>query len=353
MTENWQKILILPGTTMEETIAVIDQGTLKLALVVDEKRHLLGVVSDGDIRRALIKHLPMHTPIEKVMNKSPMVVDKGTSKTKVLNLMKSKGMLAIPVIDNGIVVGLETLQKIIERPNYDNPVFLMAGGFGTRLKPLTDNCPKPLLKLGDKPILETILESFIACGFHQFYISTHYMPEAIVNHFGDGKKWGVDIHYIHEEIPLGTGGSLGLLPKSLPDLPIIMMNGDVLTKINFEELLNYHNLAKPMCTVCVREDEYKVPYGVVEAEDGVITSLIEKPTHKYFINAGVYVVSRTLIEGVAQNKKIDMTDLIDNCLVSNKKVSMFPVHEYWLDIGKMVDFYQAQKDVMQGGSFAR
>lgn len=351
MKHNWKDILISPEITMQETIAIIDKGALKLALVVDEGMKLLGIVSDGDIRRALIRHVSMDSPISEVMNSQPKVVELGLSQAHLLNLMKQNGLLAIPIVDNGILVGLETLQQILTKQRHDNPVFLMAGGFGTRLKPLTDTCPKPLLKLGDKPILETILESFISAGFHQFYISTHYMPEAIREHFGDGSNWGVDIHYVHEEIPLGTGGSLGLLPKDLPNLPLIMMNGDVLTKIDFEQLLNYHNAENPLCTMCVREDEYKIPYGVVKADGSRITSLVEKPTQKYFINAGVYVVSKEMVNSVTTNERVDMTDLIEKAIDSEQYVAMFPVHEYWLDIGKMVDFYQAQKDVMQGGNF--
>jgi len=351
MNHRWQDIKVLPTTTMEETINVIDKGALQLAIVVDENDVLLGVVTDGDIRRALIRHHKMDCLISEVMHKTPVVAKLGTPRNKLLSLMNAKGLNAIPLLSDGKLVGLDTLQRIIERPSYDNPVFLMAGGFGTRLKPLTDKCPKPLLKLGDKPILETILDSFISSGFHQFYISTHYMPEAIESHFGDGSQWGVQINYVHESKPLGTGGSLGLLPKNLPDLPVIMMNGDVLTKIDFEQLLNYHNEFKPVCTMCVREEEYQVPYGVVEAEGNRITSLVEKPTHKYFINAGVYVVSKEMINVVEHNERIDMTDLIEGYINRNEHIAMFPVHEYWLDIGKMVDFYQAQKDVMQGGRF--
>jgi dTDP-glucose pyrophosphorylase/predicted transcriptional regulator len=351
MGHKWQEILVSPDTSMEETIAIIDKGALKLALVVDADCQLLGVVTDGDIRRALIKHLSMASKIEEVMHRTPLIAPPNTSRATLLNMMNAKGLTAIPIVENDVVIGLETLQKVMDAKRYDNPVFLMAGGFGTRLKPLTDNCPKPLLKLGDKPILETILENFITSGFHQFYISTHYMPEAIQQHFGDGGKWGVDIHYVHENSPLGTGGSLGLLPADLPDLPVIMMNGDILTKIDFELLLEYHNQHQPVCTMCVREDEYQVPYGVVEADDCKIISLVEKPVHKYFINAGVYVVSQSMILSVNRNQRIDMTELIENSIVSDHYVAMFPVHEYWLDIGKMVDFYQAQKDVMQGGRF--
>jgi dTDP-glucose pyrophosphorylase len=345
MAHHWKNILIPLHSTIAQTIAVIDKGAMQLALVVDEQNRLLGVVTDGDIRRALIRHQSMDSTIENVMNKSPSVAELGISKSRLLHLMNSKGLLAIPIIDQGVLVGLETLQKIVERSHYDNPVFLMAGGFGTRLKPLTDDCPKPLLKLGGKPILETIIESFIASGFHRFYISTHYLPEKIRDYFGDGSDWGVEINYVHEDSPLGTGGALGLLPKDLPDLPIIMMNGDLLTKVDFELLLNFHLAQNSIATMCVTEYEYQVPYGVVKLKEHQLVSMIEKPKQKFFVNAGIYVITPELIKCVDENQVIDMPTLIEEQIAKKEKVSVFPVHEYWLDIGKFNDFNQAQLDV--------
>lgn len=343
--EDWQKILILPTATMAETIEVIDKGAMQLALVVDEHRQLLGVVTDGDIRRALIRHVPMDSAIVDVMHKSPVVAKRGTSKSQLLNMMNRKMLSAIPLVENNIVVGLETLQKIVERSHYDNPVFLMAGGFGTRLKPLTDNCPKPLLKLGGKPILETILENFIAAGFHRFYISTHYMPEMIEAYFGDGDKWGVTIEYVYEDSPLGTGGALGLLPDDLPDLPLIMMNGDLLTKVDFAHLLDYHLQQTSIATMCVTEYEYQVPYGVIESSGNKITHMVEKPLQRHFVNAGIYVVNPELIKRVAKNQAIDMPTLLEQQIADDEDVTIFPIHEYWLDIGKMPDFDRAKVDI--------
>jgi dTDP-glucose pyrophosphorylase len=343
--EDWQKILISPQTTMADTIVVIDKAAMQLALVVDENRNLLGVVTDGDIRRALIRHIPMESPIEQVMHKTPSVAKRGTSKSQLLNLMNRKGLLAIPIVENNVVVGLETLKKIVERSHYDNPVFLMAGGFGTRLKPLTDNCPKPLLKLGGKPILETILENFIAAGFHRFYISTHYMPDMIEDYFGNGDNWGVSIEYVYEDTPLGTGGALGLLPKNLPELPLIMMNGDLLTKVDFAHLLEYHLQQSSIATMCVTEYEYQVPYGVVESKGNKILSMVEKPMQRHFVNAGIYVVNPELVNKVEKNQVIDMPTLIEQQIANDEDVTIFPIHEYWLDIGKMPDFDQAQRDV--------
>jgi dTDP-glucose pyrophosphorylase len=345
MCQNWENILIPPSTSMAETIEVIDKGSLQLALVVDTKRKLLGIVTDGDIRRALIRHQSMDCLISDVMHKTPIMAQAGTSRSKLLNLMNKNGLLAIPIVDKGILVGLETLQKIVSRSHHDNPVFLMAGGFGTRLKPLTDNCPKPLLKLGGKPILETILENFISSGFHHFYISTHYMPEKIQDYFGDGSQWGVDIQYIHEEQPLGTGGALGLLPDDMPDLPIIMMNGDLLTKVDLEHLLSYHKEQNGIATMCVTEYEYQVPYGVVQTNDHQVVSMVEKPTNKFFVNAGIYVITPDLIRKVVKNQVVDMPTLISEQIENGDKVSVFPIHEYWRDIGKWNDYNQAQIDV--------
>jgi NDP-sugar pyrophosphorylase family protein len=223
----------------------------------------------------------------------------------------------------------------------------MAGGFGTRLKPLTDNCPKPLLKVGDKPILETVLLSFIKSGFHDFYISTHYLPEMIKEYFGDGEKWGVSINYVYEETPLGTGGALGLLPKDLPELPVIMMNGDVLTKVDIEALLAFHNENDANATMCVREYEYQVPFGVIESEGYKIKSMVEKPMQRFHVNAGIYVVGRKIIEQVNNNEVVDMPTLLERYL--DKSVLMFPFHEYWLDIGRIDDFNRAQIDIQTLG----
>jgi hypothetical protein len=194
MQNSWQNILISPTKSMQDTISIIDKGLLKTALVVDEKNKLIGVVTDGDIRRALLKHLPMSTEINKVMNREPTVSQSDASKAHLLFLMKKNGLLSIPILDGEVVVGLQTIQGLVsEKGHVNNPVFIMAGGFGSRLSPLTDNCPKPLLKVGGKPILENILESFIACGFHQFYISTHYMSKSIKYYFCNGYNWGFNI----------------------------------------------------------------------------------------------------------------------------------------------------------------
>lgn len=347
MSHNWKNILVSPTTTIQEVLKVIDSESLKFALVVDKESRLLGTVTDGDVRRALISNLSLYHPVSEIMFTTPTVITSSVSKIQVLELMNTQQLYSIPVLDDGIVVGLETMHYAAEKKKYNNPVFLMAGGFGTRLKPLTDNCPKPLLKVGDKPILETVLLSFIKSGFHAFYISTHYLPEMIQEYFGDGSKWGVSINYIHEERPLGTGGALGLLPKTLPELPIIMMNGDVLTKVDLEALLAFHNKNNANATMCVRDYEYQVPFGVIESEGNNITSMVEKPIQRFHVNAGIYVVGREIVDSVKENEIVDMPTLLERFL--DKQILKYPFYEYWLDIGRIDDFKRAQVDIHRLG----
>jgi len=343
----WRNVLIKPDSSIRDALEIINNEALRVALVVDKNQYLVGVVSDGDIRRGLLKNLSLTEPVSLVMNASPTTAKIGTQREALIRLMEKKGILCIPLLDEfGKVVGLETLHSALHRQNYQNPVFIMAGGFGTRLRPLTDNCPKPMLKIGNKPILETVIRSFIKAGFVNFYISTHYMAELIQNHFGDGSELEVSITYVHEESPLGTGGALGLLPKDLPEgLPLIMMNGDVLTNVDFQRLLEFHMRHDADATMCVREYDYQIPYGVINSDGNKITSMVEKPIQRFFVNAGIYVVSPRVIQSVEKNQKIDMPTLLELHMQERNNILMFPIHEYWLDIGRMDDFNRAQIDI--------
>jgi len=345
---NWKKTILSKADTIQTAIKILESESLRIVLVVDENNRFVGTVTDGDIRRGLIRHLPMDTTIAEIMFKESIVASVKDDKDSILSKMKELDILQIPIIDdNGEIVGLETLQHLIEKKKYDNPVFLMAGGFGKRLQPLTNNIPKPLLTIGRKPILENILEQFIAAGFHCFYISTHFKSEMVQEYFGNGSDWNVTIEYVHEEIPLGTAGSLGLLPDNLPDLPILMMNGDLLTKIDFTELLNFHLQNEGIATVCVREYDFQVPYGVIKAKDNCIISIEEKPVQKFFINAGVYVLDPKILHSIDGTSYLDMPKLLENEIENSRKVNMFPIYEYWLDIGQIDQFKQAQQDLAE------
>ncbi|GMM89505.1 nucleotidyltransferase family protein [Vibrio fortis] len=346
MSHCWKNVLVKPDNTIRDALEIINNEALRVVLVVDEENVLLGVVTDGDIRRGLLNNLSLASEITHVMNTSPLTGDTNTSRDELIAVMESNDVLSIPLLEDGKVVGLETLHGMLSKPVYQNPVFLMAGGFGTRLRPLTDTCPKPMLKIGNKPILETVIRSFIKAGFVNFYISTHYMPEQIQAHFGDGSEMGVKVTYVHEEQPLGTGGALGLLPKELPqDLPLIMMNGDVLTKVDFQRLLDFHTENQADATMCVREYDYQIPYGVINGEGNKITSMVEKPIQRFFVNAGIYVVSPEVIASVPKNHRVDMPTLLEEHMNERDNVLMFPIHEYWLDIGRMDDFNRAQADI--------
>ncbi len=342
--DDWRKVLLTPKDSLERTIKVLHEGGCRIALVADKFGMLLGTVTDGDIRRALINQLTMESPVSLIMNGNPITVDDKVNNKEILSLMSDQSLLHMPIIDkDGILCGLETLQHLIESPIYDNPIFLMAGGFGTRLHPLTKDTPKPLLKVGNKPILEMIIEQFINYGFHNFYISTHFKSEQIRDYFKDGKLHNVSVKYVHEDVPLGTAGSLGLLPDNLPSLPIIVMNGDLLTKVDFKNLLNFHCEHNSEATMCVREYDFQVPYGVVEIDDYNIKDIKEKPVHKFFVNAGIYVLNRSLINKVDGKSYLDMTDFLEKEL-NNGGVNAFPIHEYWLDIGQMEEYEKANRE---------
>jgi len=284
--------------------------------------------------------------IDRIMNINPVAMTNEANPEVSLEMLKNKSIFYLPIIDKDKkVVGLKTFNEIYYSKKIENPVFLMAGGYGKRLLPLTSNIPKPLLKVGEKPILETILNQFLHFGFYNFFISTHYEADQIRDYFGDGSKWGVNINYIHEDKPLGTAGAIGLLPKNLENFPIIMMNGDLLTKINLRNLLDFHNNEKGVATMCVREYDFKVPYGVVTLQENQVKKIEEKPIHSFFVNAGIYVLNRSVVESVDGKTHVDMPNLLESQIKFDKKVNVFPIHEYWIDIGELEQFNQAQVDV--------
>lgn len=345
----WQACLLNPDASILTAIEVLDKTALGIVLVVDAAQQLLGTITDGDIRRALIRQVGINASVQYCMNHSPTTMLGSESKQNILRIMQEKQFYQMPLVDeNGALIGLETLQHLLKRRYYDNPVFLMAGGFGTRLRPLTDNTPKPLLKIGDKPILQTILEQFVEAGFYNFYISTHFQAEKIQAHFGNGEQWRININYVHEERPLGTAGALSLLPKDLSDLPIIMMNGDILTKVDLAQLLQYHQAHQGIATMCVREYDFQIPYGVIKSGENehYIQDIEEKPIQKMFVNAGIYVLEAKLLQQVKANTKLDMPTLLQHQINEGNAVSMFPIHEYWLDIGQFPEFEQANKDYL-------
>ena len=347
MSQNWKSTVVSINSTIRKALEVIDTAALRAALVVGDGDILLGVVTDGDVRRGLLKGISLESCVSEIMHTKPYTAELDTPKQQLINRMNELDILFIPLLDDGRLVGLETLHNVLfNTPKYNNPVFIMAGGFGTRLRPLTDDCPKPMLKIGDKPILEILIERFAKAGFYNIYISTHYLPDMITEYFGNGNRWGVNIQYVYEASPLGTGGALGLLPEEIADLPLIMINGDVLTTLDFERLLQYHTTNDSVATMCVRQYEYQIPYGVITGDGDVINEMVEKPIQSYFVNAGIYMLQPHLFKSVKKGQIIDMPTLLEQRIEQGETVRMLPIHEYWLDIGRMDDFNRAQVDIM-------
>ena len=323
-----------------KVVEIIDQSGVRFAVVVNKNDKLLGTVTDGDIRRGLLRGISLETSIDQVMNLLPTSL-KESEKDQATKIMEQKNLLHIPITNcDGVVTDISVLNQALTATPRDNPVVLMAGGLGKRLGEMTKNTPKPLLKVGKKPILETILENFIDHGFHNFYISVNYKSEMIKEYFGNGSKWNISIKYIDEEIPLGTAGSLKLIPDD-NQRPIFVMNGDLLTTVNFQDLLEYHNEHNFLGTMCVREYDFQVPFGVVEIEETKIKKIVEKPIHKFFVNAGVYVIGREALKYIPKDQSFDMPKLFEKIIEDNKTTSVFPIREYWIDVGRADDFKRA------------
>lgn len=342
--KSWKEAVVSPEATLKDGIARIDRAGMQLAVVLDQDGGLAGLLSDGDVRRAILRGCDLSTPIREVMNRQPTTAPASASSEELLALMRRKVLRQLPILNEaGKVVGLATvddLAGVVERPNW---VVLMAGGLGTRLLPLTETVPKPMLPVSGKPILENILESFVEQGFRHFFISVNYMAEAVREHFGDGSRWGVDITYLYESKRLGTAGALSLLPGR-PEDPILVMNGDLLTRARFDNMLHFHLEHGATATMAVREYDFQVPYGVVRLEGARITGIDEKPVHRFFVNAGIYALSPSVLEHVPRDRYFDMPSLFDKVLAEGGHVSAYPVREYWLDVGRLEEFERAQQE---------
>lgn len=339
--KNWKKVLVEPTTLIKSAIETLDKSGLQIVLVVDENNRLLGTITDGDVRRGILKGVSLDADVTLIMNASPISMRTNETRENVLAAMKSKGLYHIPLLDEeGCVVGMDTFEDLIHPEIKKNRVVLMAGGLGSRLRPLTANCPKPMLKVGNKPLLETILENFIEYGFREFYISVNHLADMVKDHFGDGSKWGVDIKYLEEDRKLGTAGALSLISEEQTE-PLIVMNGDLLTKVNFGQLLNFHESNKAMATMCVREYDFQVPYGVVKIDKHKIIGIDEKPVQRFFVNAGIYVLNPSLLNIIKKNEYLDMPSLFEILIKDKEETNVFPIREYWLDIGHLSDYDKA------------
>jgi dTDP-glucose pyrophosphorylase/CBS domain-containing protein len=343
-----------PGQSLRDAIAVIDRCATGIALVVDEERRLLGTLTDGDVRRAILADVDVELAVGDLLRQppldarpAPVTAAAGTADAELLHLMNERSVRQVPLLDaDGRVAGLAQLSELLR--DYEAPMtaVVMAGGLGTRLRPLTADLPKPMLPVGDRPLLERIIDQLKQSGVRRLHVTTHYKGAMIADHFGDGARFGVDIRYVDEDQPLGTAGSLKAIAPT--DEPLLVINGDILTQVNFRAMLEFHREHAAAMTVALRDYRVPVPYGVVECDGIDVTAILEKPVIQRFINAGIYLVEGAALAEIPSAERFDMTDLIDRLLATGGRVIGFPVHEYWLDIGQAEDYQRAQRDVASG-----
>tara|TARA_B100000085_G_C18518349_1_gene502635 strand:+ start:335 stop:1399 length:1065 start_codon:yes stop_codon:yes gene_type:complete len=338
--------------SIKDCIKLLDKLELKILFIVNSTKTLIGTLTDGDIRRVILKGNDLSEPISIAMNKNYVKYTEEEDLSDIENKILKDDLQAIPIVNkDGMIIEVHAAGAHLNQSYKENTVLLMAGGFGTRLTPLTDDCPKPLLKVGEKPIIQTIIENFIEYGLHKFVISTHYKSEMIQEYLGTGKNLGCSIEYLEEKSPLGTAGCLSLLSDNHLKKPIFIMNADILTKVNFNQLLDFHLKAKSLITMCVRNYMHQIPYGVIRTNEHHIESIDEKPTQVAKVNAGIYLVNPEIVANLEKGKYLDMPSLINNELEKNHSaVSVFPIHEYWLDIGQIEDYQKAQVDFISNFS---
>lgn len=348
---HWRHVAISVDTSTLSAIKKMDTGASRILLVVDESDRLLGTITDGDIRRYLLKHGNLEETVAKIMNNNPVTAHISNDQDQLLMKMHSMGILHLPILDDhSRIVGLETFDTLFAKNTKDNWVIFMAGGLGKRLHPLTIDCPKPLIKVGGKPILEILLENFIKSGFKNYYFSVNYKADMIRQYFGSGERWGVHIHYIEENDALGTAGSLSLLP-AIPDKPFFVMNADILTNINLSYLLEFHHeqTTKAHATLCVRQYQNQIPFGLVHIDETThcVVDIEEKPTRNFFVNAGIYVLDPAVLQHLSFNSYCDMPHFLTHLVKQGMNVATFPIREYWLDIGHHENLAKAGTDYLE------
>ncbi len=339
----WQQAILKTDATIGEAIRNLDQVAIKIVLVCNEAGILEGTVSDGDIRRGLLKGLNMDSPILSVTHRNALVVPPDFSREMVMQLMVANKIHQIPVLDEERhVIGLYLWDEMTSPPARPNLMVIMAGGMGTRLRPHTENCPKPLLPVAGKPMLEHIIERAKQEGFNQFVLAIHYLGHMIEDYFGNGERLGVQINYLREEAPLGTAGALSLL-NPIPNAPFVVTNGDVMTDIRYGELLDFHIRHAAAATMAVRVHEWQHPFGVVQMQGVNIVGFEEKPTARSHINAGVYALDPAALDVLTADNRCDMPTLFERLQAQTKRTVAYPMHEPWLDVGRAEDFSKAQK----------
>lgn len=336
--KNWQSVLMSPQATIRDALKVINAARSQFAMVVDASRCLLGTVSDGDIRRALLAGDSLEDPVTSCMCGDPQVAIETDSPDEVLALMRRVGLHQIPIIDlDRRVAGLRTVDDFLLVASRSTPVVIMAGGLGRRLNELTRDKPKPMLPVGGRPVLETIISRFVGQGFTRIWLAVNYRSDLIESYFRDGHPFGAEISYLREGKRLGTAGALSLLPSGINE-PVIVSNADLVANMDYADLLDTHNSREAVATMAVREHECPIPFGVVLEKEGRVQRIEEKPVHRVTVNAGVYVLAPEAFRRVPAEVYFDMPQLFDALIAGNKGVWCHRVDGYWLDIGHRSEY---------------
>ena len=339
--EGWKKTLLFTNATIQDSIRSLNESGLQIVMVIDPDYTLIGTITDGDIRRGLLKELQLNSSITQIIHYQAIVVPPSLTEEMALHLMKTNVVHSLPVVDeNKRVVGLHVFNKLLVPSSKENWMVIMAGGKGTRLLPHTENCPKPMLRVLGKPMLEHIIIRAKNEGLSHFYIAINYLGHMIEEYFEDGNKWDITIKYLKESEPLGTAGALSLIEEELVN-PIIVTNGDVITDIKYTELLEYHIKHKAAATMSVRSHEWQNPFGVVKTKDIDIQGFEEKPIIYSYINAGIYALNAGVLQTLKKGTHINMPDLIMSLKEKGDKTIVYPIHETWLDVGRLDDFQKA------------
>lgn len=340
---SWKQVCLPSKATLAQTIRVLNLTGLRLVLVVGRGGRLLGTVSDGDVRRGLLRGLSMDVACNKVMHRHPLVVSPSMDPGAALEIMRVNRIFQIPVVDEKkILRGLHLWDEIGKQRVRKNPFVIMAGGRGSRMMPYTRACPKPMLPVDGKPMLEHILIRARGDGFRRFFLCIHYLGSQVERYFRDGKKWGVEIRYVREKKPLGTAGAVGLLPRGI-DVPVVVTNGDVLTEVNYGDLLDFHEKHQGSATMAVQLHRWEHPFGVVEIDGVEIRGIQEKPLSQAHVNAGIYVLSPEAVRSIFPNRSMHMPDLFLFMQRRKKRLLAYPLHEPWLDVGRPLDLLRASR----------
>jgi dTDP-glucose pyrophosphorylase len=334
--EVWRKALLPLNSQLKDAIQVLNYSGLKIVLVEDDNGKFLGTISDGDIRRGLLNGLILESKVSTIINNQPLVASKKIDKAYIVQLMKTNKVQQVPIIENEKLVGLYFWDDLNSPNSIQNLVVIMAGGMGTRLLPQTKECPKPLLPVAGKPILEHIIERAKAEGFFNFLIAIHHLGHLIEEYFGDGGRFGVSIEYLRENSPLGTAGALSLIDP-FPNLPLVVTNGDLITDVHLAEILNFHEIQQASATMAIRTQEWQNPFGVVQTNGIEISGYEEKPITYSQVNAGVYVLNPSELSLLPKSQSCDMPELFLRIRESGKRLVAFPLHEQWIDIGRPRD----------------